>query len=100
MEERYQYKMLEPIQPPANTCVAPDPLDVQVFVQCFLAHYSEGAKVDWSVLMSTLQWEWNTYLMLKMDKHLITYNISFQFVNIQHCYYDHYYTQYLYVFTY
>ena len=58
--------------PPANTPVGSDPPDVHVLVPCCHVHYSEGAKVDWIVLMSTLTWQWKTYLMLKMEKSLIT----------------------------
>ena len=65
-------KTLEPTLLPTNTSVAPDPPDVHVLVSCCLVQYSEGAMVDWIVLMSTLKWQWNTYLMLKMKNNLIT----------------------------
>ena len=86
-------KTLEQTLPPANRCVVPGPPDVHVLVPCYLVQYSEGAKVDWIVLMSTLKWRWihTRRLMLNMEKNLIT-SIPFQLIDIQHCYYDHYYT--------
>ena len=55
-------KTLPPTRLPANRCVAPDSTDVHVLVRCCLVQYSEGAKVDWIVPMSTLKWRWLTYL--------------------------------------
>ena len=47
-------KTLEATLLPANTSVAPDPPDVHVLVPCCLVQFSEDAKVDWFVLLSTL----------------------------------------------
>ena len=66
-------KTLEPTLLLTNTSVAPDPPDVRVLVPCCLVQCSEGAKVDWIVLMNTLTWQWNTHMILQMENNLITY---------------------------
>ena len=59
------------------------PLGVFQKLIIYMVQYAEGAKVDWIVLMCTLKWQGKVYMMLKMEKNLITYIIiSFQFSNI------------------